>query len=102
MVFRVSAGFDGTQFTTIPQTRCLRVDPMQRARERNRLAHVLQAADPAHHPLDAHAEARVGHAAVAPQVEIPLEGLARQVVLVDALAPAARSSMRCEPPMISP
>ena len=46
---------------------------------------MLQPADPADHPLDAHAEAAVGHAAVAAQVEIPLERFLRQVVLLDAL-----------------
>ena len=46
---------------------------------------MIQSADPAHHALDAHAEAAVRHAAVPAQVEIPLEGFLRQVVLLDPL-----------------
>ena len=53
-------------------------------RVRNRLAQVLEAADPGDHPLDAHAEAAVRHGAVAAQVEVPLERFLRQVVLLDA------------------
>ena len=63
----------------------LRVQPIQHPRIRNGLAQMLQAADPADHPLDAHAEAAVRHGAEAAEVEIPLEGLLRQVVLLDAL-----------------
>src|SRR5436309_2475435 len=44
---------------------------------------MLEAADPADEALDAHAEAAVGDAAVAAQVEIPLEGFLREVVLLD-------------------
>ena len=64
----------------------LRVHAVQHARKWNRLPHVIEGAHPGHHALDAHAEARVRHAAVAAQVEIPLERLARQLVLIDARA----------------
>jgi hypothetical protein len=56
---------------------------MQRSRKGNGFAHVIEAANPRNHALDAHSESGVGHAAVAPQVEIPLERLARQAVMVD-------------------
>ena len=46
---------------------------------------MVEAADPGHDALDAHAEAGVRHAAEAAQVEIPLERFARQLVLLDAL-----------------
>src|SRR5208282_5503782 len=49
------------------------VDPIERPRERDRLPHVLQAADPGHHALNAHAEARVRNRAVAAQIQIPGE-----------------------------
>ena len=58
---------------------------MQRAREGNGLAHMLQAAYPSHGALDAHAESGVGHAAELAQIEVPLERLFRQFVLVNAL-----------------
>ncbi len=63
----------------------LRIDLVQHAREGDRLADMGQLADPGHHALDAHAEAGMGHGAVAAQVEIPGEGLARQLVLGQAL-----------------
>ena len=62
----------------------LRVNPVQRARERDRFADVIEAADPGYGALNAHSEAAVGDAAVATEVQVPLEGLAGQVVLVDA------------------
>ena len=46
---------------------------------------MLESAHPGDDALDAHAEAAVGHGAVATQIEIPLEGLLRQLVLFDAL-----------------
>ena len=55
------------------------------ARERNRLADVVQAADPLHRALHSKTEAGVGHRAVTTEIEVPLEGLARQLVLVEAL-----------------
>ena len=45
---------------------------------------MVEAADPGDGALDAHAEAGVGDAAVAAQVEVPLEGGEREVVLFDA------------------
>jgi hypothetical protein len=48
-------------------------------------AHVFEAANPADDPFDAHAEAAVRHRSEAPQIEIPLEGFLRQVVVFDAL-----------------
>src|SRR5271157_2440754 len=59
--------------------------PIQHAWKRNRLPYVLQPADPGHYALDAHAEAAVGDVAVASQVEVPLEVLAREVLLLDML-----------------
>src|SRR5512146_1720094 len=61
-----------------------RVYSVQHARERNRLAHVLQPADPRHRTLDSHAEAGMRHPAVLPQVEIPFEGLFWQVVFMNS------------------
>src|ERR1017187_3199158 len=63
----------------------LRIQPVQRTREGNGLAHVLQSADPGHGALDAHAESGVRNAAELAQVEIPLEGVFRQFVLMNAL-----------------
>ena len=63
---------------------------------------MLQPADPGHHALDAHTEARVRNRAVPAQIQIPLEGFERQVVLLDPLLQKLIGSMRCEPPMISP
>ncbi len=63
----------------------LGVQPMQHAREGNRFAHVLQAADPGYGSLDAHAEAGVRDAAVLAEIKIPLEGFFGQIVLVNAL-----------------
>src|SRR4029079_8894042 len=62
-----------------------RVDPVEHAREGDRLAQVLDAADPGHDPLDAHAEARMGHAAVRAKIAIPAERLFGEVVLANAL-----------------
>src|SRR5688572_14872630 len=61
------------------------VYPIQHSRIRNRLAEMLEAADPAHHTLDAHAEPAVRHAAVAAEIEVPLERFLRQFVFVDPL-----------------
>jgi hypothetical protein len=48
--------------------RKLGINPVQRPRERNRLAHMLQPADPRHAALDPHPKTRVRHAAVLPQI----------------------------------
>src|SRR5690606_1501411 len=60
-----------------------RVDAMQHARERDALAQVLHAAQPRERALEAEPESAVRHAAVAPQVGVPAEGLLRQVLLRD-------------------
>ena len=44
---------------------------------------MLQPAQPRHDALDAHAEARMRHAPVPPQVEVPLECFLRQLVLAN-------------------
>ena len=58
---------------------------MQRTRERDGLAHMLQSANPRHSALDAHTESRVWNPTELAQVEIPLERLFRQLVLMNAL-----------------
>src|ERR1700721_542919 len=63
----------------------LRVQPMQHARKRYRLAHMLQAADPGLRSLYAHAKAGVSHAAVLAEIKVPLEGFFGQIVLVNPL-----------------
>src|SRR6185437_3357472 len=63
----------------------LRIDAVQRPREGDGFAHVVEAADPGHRALDAHAESGVRNRSVAPQIEIPLEGVDWQIVLLDAL-----------------
>src|SRR5206468_4024281 len=68
-----------------PRTSSSRVQPVQHSRIWNRLAQVIELADPRHHSFDAHPEPAVWHGAVAAQVEIPLEGLLRQLVLLDSL-----------------
>ena len=45
---------------------------------------MVEAADPGYGALDAHAETGVGDGAVAAEVEVPLEGVERQVVFFDA------------------
>src|SRR5262249_49680158 len=56
---------------------------VHQARERHRLAHVVQPADPLDGALEPEPEARVRHAPVAAQVEVPLERLLRELVLFD-------------------
>src|SRR3989344_5781476 len=46
---------------------------------------MLQSADPGDGALNANAEAGVRNAAVTPEIEIPLKGLARKPVLFDSL-----------------
>src|SRR2546423_9125001 len=58
---------------------------MQRSCERNCLSYVFQAANPGHSTLDSHAKSTVWHAAILPQIEIPLEGFFRQSMLANAL-----------------
>src|SRR6266478_9366711 len=74
----------------------LRIHAINHAREGDDLANVFGAANPGDGALEAQAETGMRHAAVAPQIEIPLEGffgqivfaeaLYQQVVIVDALA----------------
>ena len=68
----------------------LRIDLVQHPRVRDRLAQVRQAAHPGDEALEAHAEAAVREGAVLADVEVPLEGLDRQVVLLDARRAAGR------------
>src|ERR1700719_3254983 len=68
-----------------PQLRSLGIESMQRPGERDCLSYVFQSANPSHSPLDSHAETPMRHAAVFPQIEIPLERLFRQSVLTNAL-----------------
>ena len=60
------------------------VHPVQEAGKGDGFPDVVQAAEPGHQALDAHPEAAVGHAAVAPQVQVPLQGLLGQVMLLNA------------------
>src|SRR5260370_1287291 len=60
----------------------LRIHAINHAREGDDLANVLGAANPGDGALKAHSEAGVGNAAVAAQVEIPLERFFGQVVLM--------------------
>src|SRR5262249_5406363 len=59
-------------------------EPVEHAGERRALAHVFEPGEPRERALDADAEARVRHAAIAAQVLVPLERGLRQSVLVDA------------------
>jgi hypothetical protein len=60
------------------------VDAVEGAGEGDGFADVFQAADPGYAALYAHAETRVGDAAVFAEVEIPLEGFHGEVVAFDA------------------
>src|ERR1700730_11166581 len=81
----------------------LRINPVNHAREGNNLADVLSSANPSHDEPETHAETRMRHAAIAAQVQVPLEGLFRQflfsqsldeqVVAGDALAAAHDSAV---------
>jgi hypothetical protein len=63
---------------------CSWVDAVEGSGERNGFADVVEAAYPGYGALDAHAEARVRDAAVAAQVQVPLECLLGEVMLLDA------------------
>src|SRR5215471_11275418 len=60
------------------------VNAVQRARERDCLAQVLQPAEPGHNPLDSHAKPAVRHSTVLAQIQIPLEGRFRQSMFTNA------------------
>ena len=64
--------------------RRLRINAIEGSGEGDGFADVVEAAEPRDDSLDAHAEAGVGDAAVPAQVEVPLEGGEREVVLFDA------------------
>src|SRR6266478_6596165 len=59
------------------------LQPLHHPRERNRFTHMMKPADPVDRALDAHPEAGVRDRPVAPQIEVPLERLQRQIVLLD-------------------
>ena len=59
----------------------LRINSIQHPREGNHLANVLRSTNPRHGAFQAQAEACVRHAAIAPQIQIPLKGFFRQIVL---------------------
>src|SRR5271165_752025 len=67
----------GPGFEPGPLLPQLRVHAVQHAREGNDLANVFGAAEPGHGAFEAQAETGVGHAAKAPQVQVPLEGVFR-------------------------
>src|SRR5437764_6211371 len=68
-----------------PITKLSRYHAVHHPRERYRLAHMLEAADPSDDTLDAHAESGMRHRSEPPQIEIPLECLLRKVVILDTL-----------------
>src|SRR5579884_830693 len=63
----------------------LRINPVECPGKGNRLAHVLQTADPRHRALNPHSETGVRYRTIPPQIQIPLESIHRQVVLFNAL-----------------
>src|ERR1051326_9115556 len=63
----------------------LRINPSQRPRKRNRFPDVLQSTHPGHSAFDAHAKSRMRHAAVLAEIQIPLKGRFRQIMLLYAL-----------------
>src|SRR6478672_9169605 len=63
----------------------LRVYLVEHTRIRYGLSQVRDTAYPGNQTLDAHAEARVGNGTVLAQLNVPLEGFPREVVLFDAL-----------------
>ena len=69
------------------ECRCLwllRIHPLDRPREGDRLADVLDAAHPGDHALGAHPKAGVGHGAILAQFQIPFEGFFGQIFVMDA------------------
>ena len=65
--------------------RTLRIDAINHPREGNHFADVLSSANPCHRAFQAQSEARVRHAAVAAQVQIPAECLFGQIVFAQPL-----------------
>ncbi len=80
----------------------LRINAIDHPWEGDDLADVLSTANPRHRAFQAQAEAGVRHAAIAAQVEIPLERFFGQVVFAQALNEQVVVEMRSPPPMISP
>ena len=72
----------------------LRVQPVDLAGERDRLADVRDAADPRHGPLDAQPESGMDERAVLPEIEVPAIRLRVEPLLVDS----ARAACRSRPP----
>src|SRR6266404_5460897 len=68
----------------LPNYPALRIHAINHAREGDDFANVFGATNPRDRTLEAHSEAGMRHAAVAAQVEIPLEGLFGQVVFAQA------------------
>src|SRR3954452_950596 len=66
-------------------TTCLRVNPIQHSRIRNRLSQMRYATDPRHTSFNAHTETGMGERAVLARVEVPLELVEGKAVLLDAL-----------------
>jgi hypothetical protein len=62
----------------------LRIDAVKHPREGYHLADVLRSANPSDGALKPQAETRMRHAAIATQVEVPLEFLLGQIVLVNS------------------
>src|SRR2546430_16033585 len=60
-----------------------RPEALEQAGEGDRLAHVVEAAQPGDAALDAHAETGVRHGAVAAEIEVPAEGVERELVPSD-------------------
>src|SRR6185312_16197146 len=58
--------------------------PVEHARKRDGFAHVFEAANPRHTAFNAHAEAAVRYSAVLAQIDVPVEGFAREAVFVNA------------------
>src|SRR5262249_6565504 len=63
-----------------------RMQAVEHAGKRDRLADMLEAANPRHCALQSHAEAGMRHRAELAQVHIPVERLLRQIVLFDPLS----------------
>src|SRR5690554_1995115 len=61
------------------------LQPAHRPRERNRLAHVVDPADPCQGPLQAEPESAVRDGSVLTEIQIPIEYLAGKAVGVDLL-----------------
>src|SRR5690242_19719881 len=55
------------------------IEAVQHPWIRDRLPQVIQLADPRDHALDSHSEAAVRHGSVAAEIEVPLEGVLRQI-----------------------